>query len=759
MLEKTNDLTEAGKKRDNMQEKLNNSAKGGLLPYLSPAGAWAFALGTSVGWGSLVVTSSSYLSKGGPLGSVLGLLIGAVVMIIISKNYNYLINCYPDSGGAYAYAKETLGYDHGFLTAWFLVLTYFTMLWANATSLPLFAHYFLGDTFKFGVHYSILGYEVYFGEAFLSIAAIIVIMLLCMNFKKAASRAMIVMAVLFSVVIVVCFIAAMAGRDASAFPFEPSLLPDTGAIRQVIGIAIISPWAFIGFESISHATEEFSFKRKKAFCILTTAIISSTVLYIFVTLLSITAFPEGYQSWTQYIADLGNLRGITGIPAFYAAQYYLGKPGIVMMSAALLALVLTSLIGNTMALSRLIYALSKDKIIPARFAKLSGDGIPSNAVMLVAGISVFIPFLGRTTIGWIVDVTTLGAVIIYGYVSASAAKLAKKRGDKPVRTSGAVGIILMIIVGLYLLVPNFMSDGAMATESYILFTVWAVLGFVFFRHTLKNDKEKRFGKSTVVWIALLSLMLFTSLVWMNQANVKATSETITHVREYYSIGEQYAEDESRFIEHEMSELQNSNMRSMMIVVLMFAVSVAVLLNNYYIMRKRAEASETELGNVKSMANRDPLTGVKSKHAYAESEKKLDMQIETGSIEQFSVVVCDVNGLKYINDTFGHKAGDAYIRSASIMICDVFQHSPVFRVGGDEFVIFLTGRDYNNRHELVSKMNEKAEANITAGDVVVAVGMSDYIKDKDKNTRDVFERADALMYDRKKKLKEMGAHSR
>ena len=158
-----------------------------LKPYVSPLGAWAMALGTSIGWGSLVVTSNTYLLQAGPWGSLLGMLVGAIVMLIISRNYHYMINCFPSAGGAYAYAKETFGYDHGFLMAWFLGLTYVAMFWANVSSLPLFARYFLGDLFQFGFSYTVFGYEVYLGEALLSMAAIVLIALLCMRRRKAIS--------------------------------------------------------------------------------------------------------------------------------------------------------------------------------------------------------------------------------------------------------------------------------------------------------------------------------------------------------------------------------------------------------------------------------------------------------------------------------------------------------------------------------------------------------------------------------------------
>ena len=137
---------------------------------LSPLAAWAFSIGTSIGWGSLVVTSNTYLAQAGPWGSAIGTVAGGLIMLIISANYAYLMNMRPNAGGAYSYASEALGYDFGFLTAWFLSLTYLAVLWANATSIPLFARYFIGDTFKFGYLYTLFGYDVYLGEALLSIA-------------------------------------------------------------------------------------------------------------------------------------------------------------------------------------------------------------------------------------------------------------------------------------------------------------------------------------------------------------------------------------------------------------------------------------------------------------------------------------------------------------------------------------------------------------------------------------------------------------
>ena len=184
-----------------------------------------------------------------------------------------------------------------------------------------------------------------------------------------------------------------------------------------------------------------------------------------------------------------------------------------------------------------------------------------------------------------------------------------------------------------------------------------------------------------------------------------------------------------------------------------------MLTNYNSMRKWEKKAAQERDEAQNIALTDPMTGVKSKHAFLMSQKKINASIEEGSAEAFAVVVCDVNGLKVINDTLGHKAGDEYIKKACRMICDIFQHSPVFRTGGDEFVVILSGRDHLIRKELVLALHDRSVEHISLNEVVVSGGLSDYRPGIDTSFHDVFERADALMYEEKKLLKGMGAISR
>ena len=172
--------------------------------------------------------------------------------------------------------------------------------------------------------------------------------------------------------------------------------------------------------------------------------------------------------------------------------------------------------------------------------------------------------------------------------------------------------------------------------------------------------------------------------------------------------------------------------------------------------KKEKQHLKELKTEKELARRDELTGVKNKTAYKELEKSVQGNIDNGlDYLNFALVVCDANNLKQINDSQGHNAGDKYIRASSQLLCDIFVHSPVFRVGGDEFVVFLRGNDYLARHELINKLrNQILENKKNGSGVTLASGMADYNPETDSFVSEIFERADKEMYEDKKKLKSL-----
>ena len=163
-------------------------------------------------------------------------------------------------------------------------------------------------------------------------------------------------------------------------------------------------------------------------------------------------------------------------------------------------------------------------------------------------------------------------------------------------------------------------------------------------------------------------------------------------------------------------------------------------------RTRIEADE-----MNELAHKDALTGVGSKLAYDQQKLKLTEEMRQGNA-RYGIVMVDMNDLKRMNDTYGHERGNDAIRNTCSLICDVFAHSPVYRFGGDEFVVVVKGRDYDNIEELIQKFHGAVQASDGQPweKVNAAVGYALY--NGEDTVDDVFRSADHLMYEQKKEMK-------
>ena len=572
------------------------SGESGLTQYLSPLSVWALSFGCAVGWGAFVMPGTTFLPKAGAVGTILGMALGAVVMFIIGMNYHYLMNKYPDAGGTLTYTIKAFGYDHGFLSSWFLALVYVAIIWANATAIGLISKNLLGTTFQFGFYYQVLGYDVYFGEVLLSVAAILICGAVCIIGKRLAAM----LQVLFALVLVLGVIAAAAAvlalsaHDTSlAIPaFSPG---GKAPLNQIFTIVALSPWAYVGFESVSNSAKGFRFSVKYTKWIFAVSLATGALVYILLTQMAVMVQPEGYTDWTGYIGELGSQSGLAGLPTFFAAHVAMGRAGVVILFLAALSGIVTGLIGNFIAASRLMYSMAEHDMLPAWFGKLNKDATPQNSLLFLMAISAVIPFLGRTAIGWIIDVNTVGATIAYGYTSAAAYAEARKDNAKGIKTTGIIGIVMSVVFFFYFMS---WSAGAMSTESYLILASWSILGFIYFRYIFGKDTKKRFGKSTVVWVGLLFLIFFTSLMWVRQATEEMTGAVVQNISEYYeekNIGQDPDDvrETEQYIAEQMLMADRVLARNSIIQMALIVASLAIMFSIYTMMSKREKEMEAE----------------------------------------------------------------------------------------------------------------------------------------------------------------------
>ena len=166
--------------------------------------------------------------------------------------------------------------------------------------------------------------------------------------------------------------------------------------------------------------------------------------------------------------------------------------------------------------------------------------------------------------------------------------------------------------------------------------------------------------------------------------------------------------------------------------------------------RQEELYSRRLAQAQAEASIDALTGVRNKHAYMAAEAQIDRRIAEHRQPPFAMVMLDVNDLKKINDTAGHQAGDRYLRDACKVICDIFKHSPVFRIGGDEFAVFAQGSDYACIEDRMEKVRAHNAGALQSGGILIACGMACF--EDDARVVDVLERADQNMYENKNALK-------
>ena len=155
---------------------------------------------------------------------------------------------------------------------------------------------------------------------------------------------------------------------------------------------------------------------------------------------------------------------------------------------------------------------------------------------------------------------------------------------------------------------------------------------------------------------------------------------------------------------------------------------------------------------------DSLTSVRNKGAFSDYIEMLQERVDQNEQFDFAIGVFDCNDLKKINDHYGHDKGDEYLKAASRLICHVFQHSPVFRIGGDEFAVVLENEDFRNRDELVYVFEEKQKETCASSEsawdeVRVAFGIAVHDEGQDRSVNDTARRADKIMYENKRSGKQ------
>lgn len=438
-----------------------------LQRVMRPIDVWGLALGAIIGWGCFVLPGTAFLPKAGPGGTAMGMLIGALLIIVIAVSYGYLIRKFPISGGEFIYAKEAFGKRNAFVCGWAMILAYWSLIPLNATALAMISRYLFPGIVQQGLLYEIAGWEVYAGEVILASAAIILMALLNIRgIKQAAWIQTAIALTLVGCILVITFLVFCISDWSNLAPAFPE---GRRWWKGVFSIVAMAPWAFIGFDCIPQSAEEYNFSHKKSTFIMISAVLVAAILYIAVC--AVTAV--GVEPWQQLL-DSRN-----AWPTGYVVRNTMGLAGIIVLGVAMFCAVVSGMNAFYISTSRLMYAMAKEGSLPKWFEHLSPKyGTPTNAIIFTMAMSLFAPWFGREILLWIVDMTSVGAAIVFAYTTGSAAVIGYRNGSKKYAVFGVIGCLFSLFFLSLLIIPG--MPGYLTFQSRVVLFVWILIGVAFY---------------------------------------------------------------------------------------------------------------------------------------------------------------------------------------------------------------------------------------------------------------------------------------
>ena len=468
---------------------------------------WAIAFGCVIGWGSFVNPGKKFLPNSGVAGTAIAMILGALVMIIIAFSYAYMVPKYPKAGGEFTFTKNCFGKSSAFLCGWFLVVAYLSNVPMNSTAIGLIVDGLDGsaDILKFGFHYQIAGFDVWMGEVLLASAVLILFGYLnIIGVQKAAFVQTVLSTLLVTCAVALCLTgifsakakgvnmepiwgfdkaAAMAANATTAEISQYAHSGTAGILTAILATFAIAPWAYVGFDAIPQAAEEFNFSFKKVSGIMIVAIVFGCFVYTSnntVAAAALANWPDRVMAgdWVLLIA----------------AEELLGDFGKVLIGVGVSCAVLSGIMGFYLASSRLMYSMARDGYLPKWFGEVDRKyGTPKNAMIFCVICSLSGPVLGREALGWFVDMCAIGASIGYFFTCASTLITARrdKDGSSFLKAMATVGVIFSIAFMILQLIPIPGLNGVhFGRESYYLLIVWVVLGLIFYMRERKFFTEK-----------------------------------------------------------------------------------------------------------------------------------------------------------------------------------------------------------------------------------------------------------------------------
>lgn len=469
---------------------MKDQQKSGFQKVLGTGGVLVVAFGAMIGWG-WVVSSGQWIKSGGVLGTVLGFIIGGIMIYFVGLAYAELTTALPKCGGEHVFSFIAFGPTGSYICTWALILSYMGVVCYEVCSFPTILKYIFPKLY-IGYMYTIAGYDVYASWVAVGVVmAIIIVIINIIGTKKSA-----IMQTIFTIAIATVGILLLAG---SAFNGSVENIAEQSfkgentsqIITNVVRIATMTPFFFFGFDVIPQAAEEIKIPLKKLGKLMILSIVLAVVFYAS-AVLSIGLVMNS--------ADIEKSMADTGLVTADAMKYAFNSE---IMAKVLIIGGLCGIITSWNAFliggSRALYSMANANMVPKSFGKLHNKfKTPAAALLMLGGISVIAPFLGRAMLVWIVDAANFACCFAYCVVSASFLMIRKKYPtlkrpfkNRRYKTVGIIATGMSCFMMLMYIIPG--TSCSLVWQEWIIVGFWAILGALFCINS-KRKHGKEFAK-------------------------------------------------------------------------------------------------------------------------------------------------------------------------------------------------------------------------------------------------------------------------
>ena len=447
------------------------------------------AFGAMVGWG-WVVSTGEWIDRGGVLGAVAGFLLGGIMVFFVGLTYAELTSAIPETGGESIFSQRAFGTTGSFICTWGLILGYIGVVCFEACAFPTIVAYIFPSFLK-GYLYTVAGFKIYASWLILAIISAIFMTGINILGTKMAANFQLILTLIIGFGGILLIVAAAVKGDPVNLAGHMFLGNDRGDIlRNIMRVAVISPFFYLGFDVIPQAVEEINVDLAKVGRILLLSIILGAVFY------SAAILSVGYLLSPEEIDASYYGTGLVSADAMAKAfnTKFMADALIVGGMCGIITTWNSFIIGA----SRALFSMSERHMLP-EFISITSKKYktPSGAIIFIGALTLLSLFFGRKILVWVMDAGTFGCCVAYCIVALSFLKLRKTEPElhRPfkVRNHRFVGVMAALLsafmVCLYV-IPG--SGATFSVEEWIIAGGWILLGIIYYFYARKHYGS-RFG--------------------------------------------------------------------------------------------------------------------------------------------------------------------------------------------------------------------------------------------------------------------------